>query len=154
MIDASCPRCGSDKTGRAATLYAQNVRVNRTGGIGLTLDGDVGALSAVTTSATGLGEALAPPTKRRSPMERIVLVAVGLGLLAAFFAALVLNTTPQAEVVRWAVPVGILIGALVLGLVVGGIFADGPGRAAEYARRLSAYERLWFCLRCGHRWSV
>jgi hypothetical protein len=152
-----CPHCSSDQTQRASVIYSSGTSVVETKStgvaVGLTKGGLVPVLGSSNTTGvlqTQLAQHVAPPA-RTSALKLVLftpIVGVVLGLVLWFVAGLVLFATGSKAN---DVPGFVLVGTFLLVQVLGVLLAvkNYQWNRNEWPGLHAAWERQWFCFRCG-----
>lgn len=152
-----CPNCSSDQTQRVSVIYSSGTSVvesKSTGmAVGLTKGGLVPVLGSSNTTGvqqTQLAQQVAPPA--RTPTLKIVfftpIVGVVLGLVLWFVAVLILiGTGTKANDVPGYVLEGTFLLVQVLGIALA--VQNYRRNRDEWPGLYAAWERKWFCHRCG-----
>lgn len=146
----NCPECGSDSTQKAKVLYESgtSTSISTMAGIGVGTGGKVGV-----GVGAGRGSSQSELAKKLSPPAKPASIALGVFYITlaiiTFIFVIIFFTIGE-------------IGGGVLFMLVAGIFGmvgyskikKENDKEASYKDEFAKWERLWYCVRCGHTFYV
>lgn len=143
----NCPECGSDSTQKAKVLYESGTSTSTAtmAGIGVGTGGrvGVGVGAGRGSSQSELAKKLSPPAKPGSiaPWVFIIILAIIIFIIA--------------------IQIGDIGAGVFFILVAGGFGMLGyrgikkeDDKGASYNDEYAKWERLWYCVRCGHTFYI
>jgi transcription elongation factor Elf1 len=146
----NCPECGSDGTQKAKVLYESGTSTSTStmAGIGVGTGGKVGVGVGAGrgSSQSELARKLSPPAKPGSITPGVIWIIGGIIMFVMaiqFF------------------PAGAVGAGVFFVLVAGGFGMLGyrgikkeNGKRASYNDKYAKWDRLWYCVRCGHTFYI
>ncbi len=153
MSNFACPHCGSDQIQRYSVAFSNGISdVNtNTVGIGVTGKGlGIGGAKTTGVSQTALSQSVAPP------QEKSILKGILKSIIVAPIACMIFFGIIETIL-------GIRFGSFFVKLlpflaVVASLYylpyQDYQYNKNVYPELLRQWERSWFCMKCGHRFTL
>lgn len=150
MINAACPRCGSENTQAIHVLMAAGTTTGKFsgGGVSYSQGGGLGGHSVAgsMSNQTELAQRFRMPP-RPSPKTAFLVLGIVFSVLTVVFA-----------ITRTDLGIGCGVFFGVIGFVLLVVYASSkaglPHRQQAWDSRASYLQNAWFCHRCGRDWSV